>query len=137
MRRNAARGVVVPIVAAPLRKQVIELLRAAIISFEYEPGQRTLQGPKVIETLAGRKIHAAWVVPGGVDEPLTEAGRCRIQKWLPEAQFGDLPSDPEGRSRELVEGLLSRDKGNPLGVIYPTDGSLLMVSPSVAKLVEG
>jgi iron(III) transport system substrate-binding protein len=26
--------------------------------------------------------------------------------------------------------LLSRDKGNPLGVIYPTDGSLLMVSPS-------
>jgi iron(III) transport system substrate-binding protein len=26
--------------------------------------------------------------------------------------------------------LLSRDKGNPLGVAYPTDGSLLMVSPS-------
>ena len=26
--------------------------------------------------------------------------------------------------------LLSRDKGNPLAVIYPTDGSLLMVSPS-------
>lgn len=26
--------------------------------------------------------------------------------------------------------LLSRDKGNPVGVIYPTDGALLMVSPS-------
>lgn len=26
--------------------------------------------------------------------------------------------------------LLSRDKGNPLSVVYPTDGSLLMVSPS-------
>ena len=26
--------------------------------------------------------------------------------------------------------LLSRDKGNPVGVIYPTDGTLLMVSPS-------
>jgi len=26
--------------------------------------------------------------------------------------------------------LLSRDKGNPVSVIYPTDGSLLMVSPS-------
>lgn len=26
--------------------------------------------------------------------------------------------------------LLSRDKGNPLGVVYPTDGALLMVSPS-------
>jgi iron(III) transport system substrate-binding protein len=26
--------------------------------------------------------------------------------------------------------LLSKDKGNPLGVIYPTDGSLLMISPT-------
>ncbi len=26
--------------------------------------------------------------------------------------------------------LLSRDKGNPLAVIYPTDGALLMVSPT-------
>jgi DNA-binding GntR family transcriptional regulator len=33
----------VPIVAAPLRKQVIELLRTAIISFEYEPGQRLVE----------------------------------------------------------------------------------------------
>jgi DNA-binding GntR family transcriptional regulator len=33
----------VPIVAAPLRKQVIELLRSAIISFEYEPGQRLVE----------------------------------------------------------------------------------------------
>lgn len=32
-----------PIVAAPLRKQVIELLRSAIISFEYEPGQRLVE----------------------------------------------------------------------------------------------
>jgi len=33
----------VPIVAAPLRKQVIELLRSAIISFEYDPGQRLVE----------------------------------------------------------------------------------------------
>lgn len=33
----------VPVEAAPLRKQVIELLRAAIISFEYEPGQRLVE----------------------------------------------------------------------------------------------
>lgn len=26
--------------------------------------------------------------------------------------------------------LMSKDKGNPLGVVYPTDGALLMVSPS-------
>ena len=43
-------------------------------------------GQEVIETLAGRKIHAAWVVPGGVDEPLTAGGRERIRKWLPEAK---------------------------------------------------
>lgn len=32
-----------PVVAAPLRKQVIELLRSAIISFEYQPGQRLVE----------------------------------------------------------------------------------------------
>jgi iron(III) transport system substrate-binding protein len=35
-----------------------------------------------------------------------------------------VAAGPEGTT------LLSRDKGNPLGVIYPTDGALLMVSPS-------
>jgi DNA-binding GntR family transcriptional regulator len=33
----------VPLVAAPLRKQVIELLRSAIITFEYQPGQRLVE----------------------------------------------------------------------------------------------
>jgi DNA-binding GntR family transcriptional regulator len=31
------------VVAAPLRKQVIDLLRAAITSFEYQPGQRLVE----------------------------------------------------------------------------------------------
>ena len=35
-----------------------------------------------------------------------------------------VAAGPEGTT------LLSRDKGNPLAVIYPTDGALLMVSPS-------
>ena len=43
-------------------------------------------GQEVIETLAGTKIHSTWVVPGGVDEPLTAAGRDRIAAWLPEAK---------------------------------------------------
>jgi NAD-reducing hydrogenase large subunit len=43
-------------------------------------------GQEVIETLAGRKIHSTWSVPGGVDEPLTAAGRDRIRAWLPEAK---------------------------------------------------
>jgi len=35
-------------------------------------------GQEVIEILAAKKIHSTWVVPGGVDEPLTA--------WLPEAK---------------------------------------------------
>jgi iron(III) transport system substrate-binding protein len=35
-----------------------------------------------------------------------------------------VAAGPEGTT------LQSRDKGNPLSVVYPTDGSLLMVSPS-------
>jgi len=35
-----------------------------------------------------------------------------------------VAAGPEGTT------LLSRDKGNPLAVVYPTDGALLMVSPS-------
>jgi iron(III) transport system substrate-binding protein len=40
------------------------------------------------------------------------------------AKERSVAAGPEGTT------LLSRDKGNPLAVIYPTDGSLLMVSPS-------
>jgi len=42
-------------------------------------------GQEIIEALGGKKIHPAWATPGGVREPLTEAGRDRIRNWLPEA----------------------------------------------------
>jgi NAD-reducing hydrogenase large subunit len=42
-------------------------------------------GQEIIEALGGRKIHPAWAVPGGVREPLTDAGRDRIKARLPEA----------------------------------------------------
>ena len=41
-------------------------------------------GQEIIETLGGKKIHPPWAVPGGVRNPLTEAGRTRIRNWLPE-----------------------------------------------------
>jgi NAD-reducing hydrogenase large subunit len=44
-------------------------------------------GQEIIETLGGKKIHPAWAVPGGVRTALTEQGRERIRKWLPEV-FG-------------------------------------------------
>jgi len=42
-------------------------------------------GQQVIEWLAGKRIHPTWVVPGGVNEPLTAEKRDRILATLPEA----------------------------------------------------
>ena len=42
-------------------------------------------GQKIIERLGGKRIHPAWIVPGGVSEPLTEANRDAILAALPEA----------------------------------------------------
>jgi NAD-reducing hydrogenase large subunit len=42
-------------------------------------------GQEIIELLGGKKIHPAWAVPGGVRNPLTEAGRSHIRGKLPEA----------------------------------------------------
>ncbi|MBL8166286.1 MAG: Ni/Fe hydrogenase subunit alpha [Anaerolineae bacterium] len=43
-------------------------------------------GQQIIELLAGKRIHPAWVVPGGVSDPLTEATRDQIIAMLPDAQ---------------------------------------------------
>jgi NAD-reducing hydrogenase large subunit len=42
-------------------------------------------GQKIIEILGGKRIHPAWVVPGGVAEPLTAEKREQILAMLPEA----------------------------------------------------
>ena len=42
-------------------------------------------GQEIIEVLAGKKIHPAWAVPGGVRSALAEEGRNKIRAWLPEA----------------------------------------------------
>jgi NAD-reducing hydrogenase large subunit len=42
-------------------------------------------GQEIIDILGGKKIHPAWAVPGGVRSALTQEGRERIRKWLPEA----------------------------------------------------
>ena len=43
-------------------------------------------GQTVIETLAGKRIHPAWVVPGGVSEPLSVEGRDKLLGLIPEAK---------------------------------------------------
>jgi NAD-reducing hydrogenase large subunit len=41
-------------------------------------------GQQIIELLGGKRIHPAWVVPGGVSEPLTEEKRDQILAMIPE-----------------------------------------------------
>lgn len=42
-------------------------------------------GQQIIEVLGGKRIHPAWVVPGGVSEPLSVEKRDLIMSWIPEA----------------------------------------------------
>lgn len=42
-------------------------------------------GQKAIELLGGKRVHPAWVVPGGVSEPLTAAKRDALKAALPES----------------------------------------------------
>ena len=42
-------------------------------------------GQEIIERLGGKRIHPAWVVPGGVSEPLSQGDRDEILKTIPEA----------------------------------------------------
>jgi NAD-reducing hydrogenase large subunit len=43
-------------------------------------------GQQAIEWMAGERIHPSWIVPGGVNEPLTAAARDRILAELPNAR---------------------------------------------------
>ncbi len=43
-------------------------------------------GQQIIELLGGKRIHPSWVVPGGVNAPLTEEHRSEILAKLPEAR---------------------------------------------------
>ena len=42
-------------------------------------------GQQIIAWLGGKRIHPAWIVPGGVNEPLTEELREKILAGIPEA----------------------------------------------------
>jgi NAD-reducing hydrogenase large subunit len=41
-------------------------------------------GQQIIEWFAGKRIHPSWVVPGGVNEPLTEERRDQVVASIPE-----------------------------------------------------
>jgi NAD-reducing hydrogenase large subunit len=57
-------------------------------------------GQQIIELLGGKRIHPAWVVPGGVSEPLTVEKRDQMLVMLPEAREITL------RALEWLKGTL-------------------------------
>src|SRR4249919_3163773 len=42
-------------------------------------------GQQIIEWLGGKRIHPAWIVPGGVDAPLAQETRDRMLATIPDA----------------------------------------------------
>jgi NAD-reducing hydrogenase large subunit len=42
-------------------------------------------GQQIVERLGGKRIHPAWIVPGGVSEPLSQVNRDAILASLPQA----------------------------------------------------
>nr|WP_199316436.1 Ni/Fe hydrogenase subunit alpha [Chroococcidiopsis sp. [FACHB-1243]] len=58
-------------------------------------------GQEIIEILGGRKIHPSWAIPGGVREPLSQAGRTQIQSRIPEAKTTIL--DALDRFKRLLQ----------------------------------
>jgi NAD-reducing hydrogenase large subunit len=61
-------------------------------------------GQEIIETLGGKRIHPAWVVPGGVSSPLASAQRDRLLAGWPEALRAALAT------LEMFKGLLDRHR---------------------------
>jgi NAD-reducing hydrogenase large subunit len=57
-------------------------------------------GLQVIEALAQERVHASWIVPGGVKSPLAPAARERILAGLPSAAAG------VEKALELFQGVL-------------------------------
>jgi NAD-reducing hydrogenase large subunit len=57
-------------------------------------------GQQIIETLGGKKIHPTWVVPGGVNEPLSQEKRASMLQLLPEGMA--IAKRTYGFYKELV-----------------------------------
>jgi NAD-reducing hydrogenase large subunit len=104
-------------------------------------------GQQIVEILGGKRIHPAWVVPGGVNEPLTEAKRDAIRALLPDAlaiaqrtlewfrktqaQFGDEIA-VFANFPTLFMGLVDED-----GALETYDGDLRLIDSDGHVVVHG
>ena len=65
-------------------------------------------GQRILELLGGRRIHAAWVVPGGVRSALSPEARDWILQRLPEAQTAVITALE--LYKRLLDGPLQREQ---------------------------
>ncbi len=104
-------------------------------------------GQKIIDGLASKRIHAPWVVPGGVNQPLSEEKRDEFLGYLPEAyeiaqEAIDLfkavrdqfPKEAEhfGNFPSLFMGLISDEGGFEF-----YDGNLRVVDENGQIIADG
>lgn len=59
-------------------------------------------GQSIIDRLGGKRVHPAWIVPGGVQSPMTESVQAEIRTWLPEAM------EIAERTYRLYRGMVKR-----------------------------
>jgi NAD-reducing hydrogenase large subunit len=105
-------------------------------------------GQQLIERLAGRRIHAAWAVPGGVRSPLGAETQAWILERLPEARAtAQLALD---LFKRLLDGPLRHEQGTfgvfpslflslvgPEGRWEPSDGLLRLRGPDGTIVADG
>jgi len=61
-------------------------------------------GQSIIERLGNKRVHPSWIVPGGVQSPLTAEVRVEIRAWLSEAM------EIAERTYRLYRGMVKRFK---------------------------
>ena len=71
--------------ADPAKRNIFGVDRAPTRSWRTTASGVRQFGQQIIEWLGGKRIHPAWVVPGGVSEPLTAEVRDAILAGIPEA----------------------------------------------------
>ena len=104
-------------------------------------------GQQVIERLAGRRIHPAWVVPGGVDAPLEPSTREAILAEIPEIKTlacGHLERCRQLLARHLEEARvfasfpsLFLGLTGPGGRLEHYDGLVRIIDADGARLADG
>ena len=131
----------------PARRNVFGLM--AIDPDLARAGIRLRQfGQRILELLGGRKIHAAWAVPGGVRTPLSDEARDWILARLPEARA--TVEQALGLFKGLLDGPLRREQAvfgsfpslfmglvTPEGLWEHIDGTIRFRGPDGAIVADG